>query len=111
VNTAVTPPAAMRNHDLDGGLIRAAQVVQSRRRAMGEDGPGAAGEHGREESSPSGQELWRDEGVDGAMDAVELPAGCSFANGRRRQPKLAELTQPEHAMLAPAEVGKPALVT
>jgi hypothetical protein len=45
------------------------------------------------------------------MDAVELPAGCSFANGRRRQPKLAELTQPEHAMLAPAEVGKPALVT
>jgi hypothetical protein len=110
LDAAVSPTPAVGNGDLDQGLIGAAYLVQGGRRAMGEGGPGTAGQNGGQEAPAAREELRGDQGVDPAVDAVKLSPGRTLANGRPRQANLAELIQLEHKVLAPGEVIELSLV-
>jgi hypothetical protein len=67
---------------------------------MREDRARAAGENCGHESAPKGEELGRDQRVDGLVDAVQLPDPYAFMDDGIREARIAQVRQAQDGVLA-----------
>jgi hypothetical protein len=95
-----------RDRHFDLAVAPVAELVEDRRRAVGQDGARAAGEDGGHVQALALEERLGDEGVDGLVDAVEAADVGSCVDSVVGEPELAQLLEPEHAVLRERELGQ-----
>ena len=92
--------------DLDPGVAVVAQFVQAGGGAVREDRAVAAGDDRGHVEPLALEEFFRDEGVDRVVDAVHAAGGYALVDRGGGQPELAQLVEPEHAVLLARELGE-----
>ena len=81
------------DRDVDLRLVGAAESVERRGGPVRQGCAGAACENGANEETVAAEELARDEGVDGVVDAVEPTGFDAVANRGLRETEAPELIQ------------------